>query len=154
MSFFFFLTELQSIISITNQLFRHLHNCISRATRIILAKCSIRSVGTVLRGDSEKTNLGHACITWEFLCSPSPVISHWGRQMDGTATLVPLMITQWFPAPWLICNTQTVRGRQRDNNSSHSHVWAKQMDVIFFRVLKTAQRETPCSDGPWQSPLM
>lgn len=47
-------TELQYIISKTNKLFHHLHNCISRATQIIWTKCSIQSVGTVVKVDSAK----------------------------------------------------------------------------------------------------
>lgn len=38
----------------THQLFFHLHNCILRKTQIIWTKCSVQSVGTVVKVDSKK----------------------------------------------------------------------------------------------------
>lgn len=73
-------TELQFIIFKTNQLFHHLHNCISRLTQIIWTKCSIHSVGTVVKVDSPKNNLESHLCNMSVLCSLA--ISH-VRETDG-----------------------------------------------------------------------
>lgn len=74
---FFFLAK-------TNQLFYHLHNCISRATQIIWTKCSFHSVGTVVRVCSEK----QPWVTQEQCVHQLLVMK--GRQKDCRASLMSL----------------------------------------------------------------